>query len=190
VLRDPRFWLVIPAAIAPGVILTGVFFHQAELVAAKGWDMTTWTALFTVFSACQILGSLGAGPLVDRVTARAVLPFFLLPMTAGLVLFAVGDMPGPWLAPAFLALQGITAGLSMTLGGALWAELYGVRHLGAIRATVTSFGILGTAASPVGMGALIDLGVGAPALAWLAVAYLGVSMVGVLLGLNLDAPEA
>ena len=186
-LRDPRFWLVIPAAIAPGVILTGVFFHQATLVAAKGWDMRTWTALFTVFSACQIAGSLGAGPLVDRVTARAVLPFFLWPMIAGLVLFAVGDGLGPWLAPVFLALQGISAGLSMTLGGALWAELYGVRHLGAIRATVTSFGILGTAASPVGMGALIDLGVGTAALAWLAVAYLALSTVGVLVGLNLDA---
>jgi MFS family permease len=189
VLRDPRFWLVIPAAIAPGVILTGIFFHQAELVASKGWDMATWTALFTIFAACQIAGSLGAGPLVDRVTARAVLPFFLLPMTAGLVLFALGDGMGVWLAPAFLALQGITAGLSMTLGGALWAELYGVRHLGAIRATVTSFGILGTAASPVGMGALIDLGVGAAALAWLAVGYLALATMGVLVGLNLDRPD-
>ena len=185
-LRDPRFWLVIPAAIAPGVILTGVFFHQATLVAAKGWDMATWTALFTVFSACQIAGSLGAGPLVDRVTARAVLPFFLWPMAFGLVLFAVGDGLGWWLAPAFLALQGISAGLSMTLGGALWAELYGVRHLGAIRAMVTSFGILGTAVSPVAMGALIDLGVGAAALAWLAVGYLALATVGVLIGLNLD----
>jgi MFS family permease len=189
VLRDPRFWLVIPAAIAPGVILTGVFFHQSELVAAKGWDMATWTALFVVFSACQIMGSLGAGPLVDRVTARAVLPFFLLPMAAGLVLFATGDVLGPWLAPIFLALQGISAGLSMTLGGALWAELYGVRHLGAIRATVTSFAILGTAASPVGMGMLFDLGVGAEALAWLAVGYLAVSTLGVLVGLNLDRPR-
>ncbi len=184
VLRDPRFWFVLPAAIAPGFILTGVFFHQSTLVAAKGWDLATWTALFIVYSAFQIGGSLGAGPLVDRVTARAVLPFFLLPMTAGLVLLVVGGGLGIWLAPAFLATQGITAGLSMTLSGALWAELYGVRHLGAIRATVTSFGIMGTAASPVGMGALLDRGVSMDTLAWLAVGYLVVAMLGVAIGLR------
>ncbi len=186
-LRDPRFWLVLPAAIGPGFILTGVFFHQVFIAGAKGWDMALWTGFFVVFSACQIGASLLAGLLIDRWSARALLPFFLLPMGLGLVLLALAG--GNWLAPIFLALVGLTAGLSMTLGGALWAELYGVVHLGAIRSAVSSLGILGTAASPVAMGALIDAGVGLPAIAWGAAGYVIVAILGVLIGLNADAPR-
>jgi len=40
----------------------------------------------------------------------------------------------------------------------LWAELYGVDHLGAIRSVVAAVGVFGTALGPVTMGSLIDWG--------------------------------
>ena len=41
----------------------------------------------------------------------------------------------------------------------MWAELYGVDHLGAIRSVVAAVGVFGTAIGPVTMGSLIDWGV-------------------------------
>ncbi|HUG63558.1 MAG TPA: hypothetical protein VMP03_17050, partial [Methylomirabilota bacterium] len=114
--------------------------------------------------------------------SRAIMPFFLAPLGAGLVLLAVAD--GLWLAPAFLALAGVTAGVSMTLGGAIWAELYGVKHLGAIRSTVASLTILGTAASPAGMGMLIDAGWSIEMLSWLAAGYVAFATLLVLLAVR------
>jgi hypothetical protein len=42
---------------------------------------------------------------------------------------------------------------------ALWAEIYGVRNLGAIRSLVTSLSVLSSALGPLFMGALMDAGV-------------------------------
>jgi len=183
VLRDARFWLIIPAATAPGVLATGIFFHQAFITASKGWDLAGWTAFFPVFAGVQIALSLAAGPLIDRIGSPAVMRVMLLPMAIGLALLTTTDQT--WLIPAFLGLTGITAGLSMTLGGALWAELYGVAHLGAIRATVASLMILGTASTPAGMGMLIDAGWGLSALSWLSAGYVVLATGAAVVGLQL-----
>ena len=183
VIRDPRFWLLIPAMTAPGFLVTGVFFHQGFLTAGKGWDLAVWTSFFIVFSGVQIALSLMSGPLIDRFTSRVIVPFFLAPLALGLVLLATAD--GLWLAPAFLALAGVTAGISMTIGGALWAEIYGVAHLGAIRSVVGSITIFGTSVSPAGMGLLIDAGWTIEALSWLAAGYVAFATFLVLLGLRL-----
>ncbi len=53
----------------------------------------------------------------------------------------------------------------------MWAETYGVRHLGAIRAMVTSILVFATAGSPVSMGLLIDAGVSMETISWMCLAY-------------------
>lgn len=188
VLRDLRFWLVLPASLMPAFFLTAIFIHRTFIPDAKGWDATAWTGLFVVFSASQIGFSLLAGPLVDRFTARAMLPFFLLPMALGFVLLALAGAPVT--AALFLTLVGCTAGLSMTMGGALWAELYGVLHLGAIRSLVSSFLILATAAAPFLAGWLIDAAVPLTGLAWASAGLVALSVAGVMLGLRLEARPA
>ncbi|MEE8625847.1 MAG: hypothetical protein V3T19_10940, partial [Acidiferrobacterales bacterium] len=42
---------------------------------------------------------------------------------------------------------------------AMWAEIYGVTNLGAIRSVATSLSILASALGPVIVGGLMDLGV-------------------------------
>ena len=66
---------------------------------------------------------------------------------------------------------GVTAGASSPVVGSLWAELYGVTHLGAIRALVTSLMVFATAASPFVFGVLLDLGVSFDLIAHGSVAY-------------------
>lgn len=59
-----------------------------------------------------------------------------------------------------MALMGATAGGSAILFGAVWAELYGTGHLGAIRALAVALQVLATALAPATLGWLIDQGVG------------------------------
>jgi len=45
------------------------------------------------------------------------------------------------------------------LFGAIWPELYGTRHLGAIKALAAALMVFGSAIGPGMTGALIDLGI-------------------------------
>lgn len=163
VLRDRRFWLVLPVVLAAPFIVTGLFFHQAALAGAKGWPMALLASAFLAFAAAQVGSSLGSGVLIDRFGARNLLRLYPLPM--GLAGLLVAWVDGAWVAFLYMALLGVSAGAISALSGALWAELYGTRHIGAIRALQTGFMVFSTAASPVLLGTLMDAGVGMPALA-------------------------
>ncbi|MFB6259411.1 MAG: MFS transporter, partial [Thiohalorhabdaceae bacterium] len=43
VLRDPRFYLLLPAVLAAPLIVTALFFHQVHVEEAKGWELS-WLA--------------------------------------------------------------------------------------------------------------------------------------------------
>ena len=58
-----------------------------------------------------------------------------------------------------MAFVGISYGLAQPLFGALWPEIYGLKHLGGIRSIVLAMGVLMTALGPGVTGVLIDLGV-------------------------------
>jgi sugar phosphate permease len=156
VLRAPRFYLLLPALLAPGFINTGVFFHQIALVEGKGWPLSVFAASFAFYAASTIATSLSVGPIIDRVGAVRLLPFYLLPLTMALVILSLSH--DPLGAGGFMALAGITTGMSAVMVAAVWAELYGTRHLGAIRSMSVSIVALGTALSPGLFGWLLDRG--------------------------------
>ena len=92
-VRDPRFYLLLPAVVAPGFIVTGLFFHQVHLVESKGWTMTMFAATFAIFAGAQLPAGLLAGPLVDRIGATRLVPACLIPFIAGLVVLAASRRP-------------------------------------------------------------------------------------------------
>ncbi len=155
-LQDIRFWLVLPAMLLPPFWATGLFLYQTRIAEIKGWSLTLMASSFVAFALTRIVISLVAGGTMDRLSARKVFPFSLLPLGAGLVLLMIHD--APWAAYAFMASLGATMGMSATLQTALWAELYGIRHLGAIRAMMGSFMVLSTAASPILTGFILTGG--------------------------------
>ncbi|WP_282608320.1 MFS transporter [Pelagibius sp. Alg239-R121] len=156
VLRDSRFYLVLPAVLAPSFITTGMFFHQRHLADVKGWSLELLATAFIVFAISQSLTGLCAGQAIDRFGARRLLPVFLLPMGAAMLLLSFSS--DPLAATLYMFATGATAGTGAALFGALWAELYGVTHLGAIRSFVTSLMVFSTALSPPFMGLLFDAG--------------------------------
>jgi MFS family permease len=157
VVRDTRFHLMLPYLLAPAFISTGVMFHQVHLVETKGWSLQWFATGFIAYGAAKVVGSLVGGPLVDRYSARSLFSTFLMPMAVGVAILGVSDHP--FAAIAFLGLTGVTNGLSGPIGGAFWAEVYGPRHLGAIRAMAVAIMVLGSALSPAVFGWLFDAGI-------------------------------
>lgn len=156
VLRTPEFFAVLLGTVTPSFVMTGIFFHQAYLVEAKGWTLAWFAGWFPAFAGVSVMTALLTGWLVDRFGARQLLPLFLLPMAAGVLLLALTN--SPYAVPAFMVLGALTSGSASTLLGALWAELFGTRHLGAIRSIAFSAQVFASALAPGLLGVLLDLG--------------------------------
>jgi len=157
VLRSRQFYLLMPGLLAAPFIGTGTIFHQAHLAEQKGWTLKYFAASFAAYPAASVLAAFITGFLVDRYSARRLLPFFLLPMAGSLVLLATSSA---WFAaPGSMGLLGWTAGMASSMLGAIWAELYGTKHIGAIRALAMAQMVFATALAPGIMGLLIDAGV-------------------------------
>lgn len=174
VRHDLRFWLILPSVVALSFIGTGIIFHQVHLTEIKGWSLAWFAGNYFTMAATMVATALLSGPLIDRVGAARLLPVYLMPAVLSLATLAAGD--APLVVPVFMVLQGISAGLSRVVLGALWAERYGVLHLGAIRALVAASMVIASGASPATFGWLIDLGITFDAIIWMCVAYLVVSI--------------
>lgn len=156
-LRDPGFWLRMPALIAPSFIFTGLIFHQVHLADSKGWPLELMAGSFTLFAAAAVVTMVATGPLVDRLSASRFLPLFLAPLALACLVLFVTDSPLG--APLFMALLGLNGGMTSVLKGVLWAELYGTAHLGAIRSFDHAVMVASSGLAPAVMGLLIDGGV-------------------------------
>ena len=95
-------------------------------------------------------------------------------MALGLVVLWFGSQT--YKITVMMILLGATAGASATVHSAIWAEIYGTRHLGAIKALAHSIMVFASAAGPGIVGTLIDMGVAFPTQGlWLAAYTVGVS---------------
>ncbi len=178
VLKDPRFYAIAPSLLAAPFIVTGLVFHQARLVEAKGWTLPEFASLFPLFAAAAVTAGLVVGAAVDRFGSRRVLALYLIPLALSLlVLSGTGSLAG---AGAAMAMAGLTAGGTTVLFGTIWAELYGPAHLGAIRSLAVSLMVIATALSPAAMGALIDAGVALQAQFQALAVYIGFCIAAVL----------
>ncbi len=161
VLRDPIFYLAMLGVMAPGFIGTTIFFHQVYLVELRGWSLEVFAASFTFMAIMVVSSALVAGQLVDKLSAVSLLPVFLVPLGFACLVLGLGE--AQWSAFVFMGLMGLTYGFSNTIFGALWPEIYGMKHLGAVRAMTVAIGVFATAMGPGLTGYLIDAGVDYPA---------------------------
>ena len=156
VLRDPRFYALLPVVLAPALIGTGIAFHQVFLVEAKGWVLGDWAATYLAFAAASVISGLVMGAIADRFGARYTLPPLLPPLAlACLFLAASNDPLAGW---GYMILAGISTGAANTFFGVFLPEFYGTRHLGSIRALAYALTVLSSSLSPVLMGAALDRG--------------------------------
>lgn len=156
VIRDKFFYLLIPGLMSQPLMFTGFIFHQVHLVESKGWSLSVWASLFFMYALVSVGTKIVSGFLVDRYGAIRMVPLLSLPMGVGLVILAMtSDII--W-GGVFLALTGITVGFQSTVSAPFWTEMYGSKHLGAIKSLATSVMVFSTAISPIILGWYIDQG--------------------------------
>jgi len=159
-LRHWLFWAMLPAILGPAAWNTAFFFHQVHIAEVKGWGHPALVALFPLYTVTSIAFMLASGWAVDRFGAGRLAGVYLLPAAAGYAVVGVaGGVPAGALG---LVLIGASVGVHQTMSAAFWAEFYGTRHLGTIRAATAAAMVLGTAIGPAVTGALIDVGISFP----------------------------
>ena len=168
VLRHPLFWFMIPALLGPSAFGTAFFFQQVYFADLKGFAHIELVAMFPFFTMAGVGMMLLSGWLLDRLGTPRLMPVYQLPMVAAFVIFAQGQS----LFSIFVGLlvMAMTTGSNATIPNAFWAEFYGTRYLGSIKAMAAAVMVLGSALGPGITGLLIDLGIG------LEDQYIGVSM--------------
>ena len=156
-LSELRFYFMLPAMIAPSLIGTALFFFPAEIAQAKNWSSLWVTGNYWLYSIVSVTTTVYAGILIDRFSARRVLPFFLVPLGFALVVINFSDQE--YLIWPYMLLQGITSGIYFPGLSALWAELYGSRHLGAIKSLTNAVMVFSSALGPALVGTLLEWGI-------------------------------
>ncbi|MBD8124839.1 MFS transporter [Pantoea agglomerans] len=159
-IREASVWknrnllLALPAVLASPFITTGFFFHQARLAEEKGWALSWIAGWFIAYAITQAVSLLSFGPLIDRMTPRRLLPWFLPPQGAGML--ALWLSSSQWVTPFYLIMTGVSSAIASTLATALWVQLFGSAQLAKVRSAVEAGTVLASGASPVIMGVLID----------------------------------
>jgi predicted MFS family arabinose efflux permease len=170
VVRDRYFYLFAPGLMSQPLMFTGFIFHQVHLVESKGWPLLGWATLFSLYAMVSVATKLITGPLIDRYGAIRMVPLVALPMGFGLIVLAyASDLV--W-AGVFLVLTGITVGFQSTVTAPFWSEMYGNKHLGAIKSLGAAAMVFCTAVSPIVIGWQIDVGTSMDTLAIASAIYI------------------
>ena len=156
VLKDYRFYIICLNMLAMPWIATGVFVYQSFIIEAKEWGAFVIAQSFMVYSILSVITLLGSGFLVDKFTSRKLLIFMNIPLLFSTIVLYYFDITIS--AFVFLGLIGISNGLANVLGSSTWAEIYGVKHLGSIKALTTALMVFSTAFGTALFGVLIDNG--------------------------------
>lgn len=174
-LSDLKFYALAPTIVLPPSLITALFFHHGTIAEVKGWTLEWLATCFVGFAAATVVSSVVFGVLVDRYSARRMLLWTTVPMLAGLLCLLYGRSDAA--ALLYLIGLGLTTGGRHSLSGAIWAEIYGTRHLGGIRSVVHMVTALLFGISPAAFGWMIDLGIDVDAVVLAFALLLAASMV-------------
>ena len=175
VLKDYRFYIVCLNMLAMPWIATGVFVYQSFITESKEWGSFVIAQSFMIYSILSVITLLGSGFLIDKFTSRKLLIFMNIPLlVATLVLFYFDTFITSFI---FLGLIGISNGLANVLGSSTWAEIYGVKYIGSIKALTTALMVFSTAFGTALFGLLIDRGFTIEQIALVSFIYILISLI-------------
>ncbi len=182
VIKDYRFYIVSLNMLAMPWIATGVFVYQSFISDSKMWNIYTIPKAFMIYSLASIITLFFSGFLVDKFTSRKLIPIMNIPLLISMfVLFYYQHEISAFI---FLGLVGISNGLANVLGSSTWAEIYGVKFIGSIKALTTAFMVFSTAFGTAVFGLLIDNGVSIENIAFVSGIYILISLFLLMLIIN------
>ena len=187
VMRSPFFLMLLPMLLGPPAWGTSLFFQQVHIANVKGWLLVDYLALVPLMTIVSVVVTLTSGSFIDRFGSGRAMQFFMLPW---IVAFALLAQTNSLTVAAFaFVVFGLATGLQATLITAFWAEFFGTRHIGAIKAASTSIMVFGSAIGPGISGLLIDWGYSFPDQMFVIAAYFSIAMLLVWIAVELALPR-
>ena len=187
VLKDYRFYIICLNMLAMPWIATGVFVYQSFITESKDWGTFVIAQSFMVYSILSVLTLLISGFLIDKFTSRKLLIFMNIPLLLSTLVLIFFNTP--MTSFIFLGLIGISNGLANVLGSSTWAEIYGVKHIGSIKALSTALMVFSTAFGTALFGILIDKGYSIEHIAFVSFTYIFISIILLFLVRNKLNPK-
>jgi len=175
VIKDYRFYIISLNMLAMPWIFTGFAVFQSFVQTSKGWGPYVIAQSFMSYSILSVLTLFLSGFLIDKFTSRKLLIYMNIPLLFSVVVLYFFDTPIT--AFLFLGLVGISNGFANILGSSTWAELYGVKYLGSIKALTTALMVFATAFGTALFGLLIDLGFTVDGIALISGFYIFFSLI-------------
>ena len=179
VLKDFKFYTILPAMLASSFIITGIVINQTFIIESKDWGKFAMAQSFMIYSIFTVATLFFSGFLVDKFTSRKIFPLLNVPLLISLIVLAIFDHS--YTSFVFMGFMGISNGLTNVLMSSFWAEIYGVNYLGSIKALTGSLMVFSTALAAAVFGILIDLGYSIENIAIFCSIYTAISIVIVLI---------
>ena len=187
VLKDYRFYIICLSMLAMPSIATGTFVYQSFIVSSKNWGPYVIGQSFMIYSILSVITLFFSGFLIDKFTSRKLLIYMNIPLLfSTFVLYYFDSSISSF---AFLGLIGVSNGLSNVLGSSTWAEIYGVKYIGSIKALTTAFMVFSTAFGTALFGILIDNSFSVEKIALLSGSYILIAISLLLLIKNKLNPQ-
>ena len=175
VIKDYRFYIISLNMLAMPWIFTGFAVFQSFVQTSKGWGPYVIAQSFMSYSILSVLTLFLSGFLIDKFTSRKLLIYINIPLLLSVIVLFFFDTPIT--AFVFLGLVGISNGFANILGSSTWAELYGVKYLGSIKALTTALMVFATAFGTALFGILIDIGFTVEDIAIVSGIYIFISLI-------------
>ncbi len=156
VLKDYRFYIICMTMLAMPWIATGSFVYQSFISSSKEWGPYVIAQSFMAYSILSVITLFISGFLIDKFSSRKLLIYMNIPLLFGTIVLYYFD--APLSSFVFFGLVGVTNGLANVLGSSTWAEIYGVKYIGSIKALTTALMVFSTAFGTALFGFLIDIG--------------------------------
>ena len=170
VIKDFKFYIISLNMLAMPWIATGVFVYQSFISDSKSWGIYTIPKSFMVYSIASIATLILSGFLVDRFNSRKLIFIINVPLLIALGFLYLFNHTS--VAYIFFGLIGVSNGLANVLGSSTWAEIYGVKYIGSIKALTTAFMVFSTAFGTAIFGYLIDAGLSIETISLISGAYI------------------
>ncbi len=156
VLKDYRFYIICMTMLAMPWIATGSFVYQSFITSSKEWGPYVIAQSFMVYSILSVITLFISGFLIDKFSSRKLLIYMNIPLFFSTIVLYYFD--ASFSSFVFFGLLGVTNGLANVLGSSTWAEIYGVKFIGSIKALTTALMVFATAFGTALFGFLIDNG--------------------------------
>ena len=187
VLKDYRFYIICMTMLAMPWIATGAWVFQSFMSSSKDWGPYVIAQSFMVYSILSVVTLFISGFLIDKFSSRKLLIYMNIPLFfATLILFYFDAEISSFF---FFGLIGITNGLANVLGSSTWAEIYGVKYIGSIKALTTALMVFATAFGTALFGILIDINFSIEQIAIVSGAYILTSIILIYLVRSKLNPE-